>query len=468
MISSFKSFAAYVSKAAVTEGMPISSARKRIVFNQINLFAFSISLVWFLILSLVVGFRGNENLLLLNGLPLLCSLTAALLMINKKDRYAIRFSFFIYPLVLSSLAVATGHAYILCYIIIFCLLIFFFLNNICSITVIFLYNTVVFAAGVFLLDQKAGSPFLPDLYVVLTALAVIYIVSYIIKGEWKRFESKMKSMNNTMDERNKELSLQKIISGQQAISLEEKTEALGELNDLKTKIFSLASNELIGHIYAANGLIKDLEISDYPNESLKKMLPYLKERSDNSVQVIEHITAWSKKLMKLSLPKPQVVSVRHLITAVTNVCRQPASVKGVDFRVDVEKGLDIIADRDMMELVLRNVVEDAVESAPPLSTIGIKAVKNCTAAVVQVIYFSSNGEPREIEKIFTDNCSEKNTLANEVDEGMSKVLVKELVEKNNGSIRVKDQPGLGKITELKVPLFEITGIPELKTVPGLL
>jgi signal transduction histidine kinase len=456
MVRKISSFVQYFLSAGIVEGISYASQRKRIVFNRLNFFSFFVTFFWMLLLFFVLDFNSQKSVLLVNSLPFVCTIITAILMLNHKDRAAIHFSLIVYPPLIFVLSWITAQPVILNYIFIFCLMAFFFLNNITKIVLFFIYYTVFYTAGVVITHLRQPELLL-EVYVEVTVFALIYITGYTIKKEVGKYELELKKLNANLDEKNQELHIQKKITDAQAISLQQKSVALAELNELKTKIFSNVSNELSDHVYFADTLLKEIEKKEDAHHYLMQMLPHLRYRADNSVQVIERVLSWSKTLMQLSTPKPQLLDMGHLVKAITSIAQRMAKARDIDLLVKTEKGLNAFVDRDMMEIALRNIVDNTINSAKPGSTIGINALRKDFTILLQVIDFGPNpssGITVAEEIVLNGNSSQ--ALVKELETGIGMALSKELVEKNQGSFQQQYWEDMGSISLVSLPLSDIS------------
>jgi len=426
--------------------MPVS-IRKRVFFNRLNFLGILVSIACFGVLMLMPATDKYAAFIFCVG-SLMCSVIPVCLMLAEKDKIALLFSLLVYPLLMATKAVYIQHSYLLYYLPVFGLITFFFLNNIRNITVIYLYNFALFAAGTAMLAGKDAMPF--DIFTTIVVFSLLYLLAYNIKWEMRQYFKKLQQLKTIMNEKNVELEKQKIVSEMQAVKLEERTTALSELNELKTKIFLKVGDELGQHVYSANALIKQLETMNDPFVRVKTLMPRLKIKSDHSVQLLENILSWSKTLMKLSVPKPQSISVGHVVRAAIEHCNKAANAKGIDVVFDIEKsGLHAWADRDMMEVAVKGVVADAIKNAYPNSTVAVSALRHGQYIKVQVVGLGTAGLEGYNENTFAAQEFDNAPLP---EISMELMLSKELMEKNNCIINITTCEGPGMAVELKIPL----------------
>ncbi|MEE9430574.1 MAG: HAMP domain-containing sensor histidine kinase [Melioribacteraceae bacterium] len=112
--------------------------------------------------------------------------------------------------------------------------------------------------------------------------------------------------------------------------------------------------------------------------------------------------------------------------------------------VNVDEFIEVRADEDSLEKILFNLVENAILFSKPNPVISIKAEKNNDKIKIII---SDNGigiKEEDLTKIF-DLAKDPSTIGESSynGSGISLILIKELVEQNNGTIHIESNFGEG-------------------------
>ena len=103
----------------------------------------------------------------------------------------------------------------------------------------------------------------------------------------------------------------------------------------------------------------------------------------------------------------------------------------------------VLADRDMLQLVIRNLVNNAVKFTEPGGQIGIDA-KIQDGICLITISDTGKGIPFEMQKdLFSLAIKSTFGTQNEKGVGLGLSLCKEFTELQNGTIRFESEPGKG-------------------------
>ena len=120
--------------------------------------------------------------------------------------------------------------------------------------------------------------------------------------------------------------------------------------------------------------------------------------------------------------------------------------------VEIDQNLGVYADKDMISVVLRNLVFNAIKFSVKGSVINLNANLVGSNVRVDVIDSGIGISEESIKKLFT---LDKNTMTHgtegETGTGLGLVLCKEFVEKNDGTIWVESKLGEGSVFSFTIP-----------------
>jgi signal transduction histidine kinase len=112
----------------------------------------------------------------------------------------------------------------------------------------------------------------------------------------------------------------------------------------------------------------------------------------------------------------------------------------------------VYGDETMIDIVIRNLVENAVKFSKAGDTVTVSA-QNKDAVTVITVKDNGKGIPEEAQAKIFDKFSSYTTYgtASEKGSGLGLLLCKELVEKNNGTIWFESKAGIGSSFYFSLP-----------------
>jgi signal transduction histidine kinase len=119
---------------------------------------------------------------------------------------------------------------------------------------------------------------------------------------------------------------------------------------------------------------------------------------------------------------------------------------------EVPPGVSVWADRNQVDLVIRNILSNAIKFTNTDGTIRVSSKEENRDVVIAVADNGVGMEPEQYTMLFKNisNSSSFGTMG-EKGTGLGLLLCREFVEKNNGSIDVESEPGAGSIFYIRLP-----------------
>jgi len=120
--------------------------------------------------------------------------------------------------------------------------------------------------------------------------------------------------------------------------------------------------------------------------------------------------------------------------------------------MDIDPELSVYADKDMIAVIIRNLVFNAIKFSPKGSEITVKSYRDGLAVRVDVIDSGIGISEKNIKKLFAiDKNATTQGTEGESGSGLGLVLCKEFIEKNDGQIWVESQLGKGSVFSISLP-----------------
>jgi signal transduction histidine kinase len=196
------------------------------------------------------------------------------------------------------------------------------------------------------------------------AISFIFYGLYIIKQENTAYQFSILHKNRALHRYNLEIENQRAEIAKKADQLEEQTVQLTELNSLKNKLFSVISHDLKTPMYALRNLFQNVREYDLPAEEIKNLLPDVVNELNYTTGLMENLLQWAKSQMHSNAVRPQKLDMGKIITEVMQLLTIQAEAKGIRLEYKSDQPLNVYADRDMVNLVLRNLVSNAIKFTP--------------------------------------------------------------------------------------------------------
>ena len=250
---------------------------------------------------------------------------------------------------------------------------------------------------------------------------------------------------------NKELKFE-VIKKQK--ELEEQNAQLHHMNDVKNKLFSIVSHDLKSPFNAFMG-ITDLMLSGFEDEFSDKeyfqiRLKLLNEMAHNLYDLTENLLNWANLNVSDIKPKKSLVSIDAVIQKQKSVLSPMWMKKRLTINENIPDGLMVETDPDIIAIVVRNIISNAIKFSLKSGIIDIVAGINNGLLEISISDYGIGMNPQQTANVFLGYTSTRGT-DNEKGAGIGLITCKEFIEKLGGNIQVKSEPNKGSTFRIAIP-----------------
>lgn len=439
----------------VTEELTLTEKRRLILLNQINILHF--------ITSMIIPFMVLVNVKNITGISFLLSLAPVfvsmlVLLFNAMKRYneALLSYFILYPFFTCLIYLDGMNLGMELYFIMYGILAVFFLREVSHM----LFSVAFSMISYFMLSvviknytfqlKTASEGF----YYFNQAVAIILIFYglYLIMKENAGYQAYILRKNEELEKVNLEVAKKNEIISDKALQLEQQTIQLTALNSFKTKLFSIISHDLRAPVYALKDLFNHAVENHISAEEVKDLIPDAANDLSYTAGLMENILQWAKSQMQANDIRPQTLDVSAMTADVMKLYRLQAEAKKVCLEAKISKPMYVYADKDMVHLVLRNLVSNAIKFTPENGSVLVEAHAMDNSFVEVAIKDTGKGMSREIlQKINENNFFTTKGTANESGTGLGLMLCREFLAKNGGYMYVESTEGQGSVFSFTLP-----------------
>ncbi|HZF65318.1 MAG TPA: HAMP domain-containing sensor histidine kinase [Chitinophagaceae bacterium] len=284
------------------------------------------------------------------------------------------------------------------------------------------------------------------------ALIFIFYGLFLIKKENTSYQFSILSKNRALHTNNLQIEEQKKEIEKASELLKTQTEELTELNELKNKLFSIISHDLKAPMYALRNVFRNIQQFDIPAEEIKTMIPDVTNDLNYTVGLMENLLQWAKSQMEFESIHIEAVDVSRLINEVLQVMHLQAASKNILLQSTCDKIAVAACDRDMVHLVLRNLISNSVKFTPEGGKIWI-GIHEHPSFVEIFVQDTGKGITEEgLLRINENKYYSTKGTASEAGTGLGLMLCREFLAKNGGRLRIESKPDMGSTFSFTLPV----------------
>lgn len=215
------------------------------------------------------------------------------------------------------------------------------------------------------------------------------------------------------------------------------SDQLKQHNELKDKLFSIISHDLKGPIFGVKEIIDMAKKGMMTEEDIYEILPDLSKSVDGVTMLMENLLAWSRSQLQGEYMNKVAFDVIKLIQQQKNLMEQTADSKKVNIEIFEKGPIMVLADKNMIELVVRNLLNNSIKFCEKGDSIlmGVKNEKDLVRISVKDtgVGISQNN----LNKLRGGDSFSTFGSNNESGTGLGLLLVRDYVEKNGGNLSIE-------------------------------
>jgi len=246
--------------------------------------------------------------------------------------------------------------------------------------------------------------------------------------------------------------------------IKERTKELEEAIATKDLMFSIIAHDLkspFNVILGFTGLLKD-KLRSMDLEKSEKLISGMNAQARNTYNLLEDLLTWARDNSNKIGYNPINCNISSICNEVINQLKDTAQMKSITINSFHSPEVYVYADKNMLEVILRNLITNAIKFTESFGKIDIYSMPIGEFVEVSV---SDNGigiDENIKANLFKSDYNESTPgTANEKGSGLGLVICKHFIERHQGKIWIENKKEKGTMVKFTLPIYK----EELNTPP---
>jgi two-component system sensor histidine kinase/response regulator len=250
---------------------------------------------------------------------------------------------------------------------------------------------------------------------------------------------------------NKDLARKNRAIEQQKTEIAAQAEEFRQLNQVKTKLFSVISHDLRGPISNLQSLLELFTNKLVSAKEFISLSDKLKESLNATQRTLENLLNWSLSQMGGIKTDKKNVDVAQCIDETCSLLEHAASRKNITIRKNISRPISAWVDQNQLQVVLRNLLHNAIKFSSFNDSIEVTAIMKDQHSYISIKDYGIGMTRQEIESIIgSSGYFSKAGTQQERGTGLGLLLCKEFIARNEGAFDIKSNLGEGTEVSLRL------------------
>lgn len=302
--------------------------------------------------------------------------------------------------------------------------------------------------------SNKNTDYLTTIAITSTLLFLVVVLLFLFYYRYKEKKATNKllekqkeeiaEINSELEALNEEVLVQMELTGAQNLELE-------QLNRVKNKFFSIVSHDLRSPLSNLKMLFSMYREGELSEEELGVLLSKLEDTIYTTATFLDNLLEWSKSQLDGIIVKPTVFALKNTIDENLHMMDNSIRMKNLQIENNILENTTIFADQNMIHVVVRNLISNCIKFCNSGDKIMMNATENTGKVTFSIKDTGPGISENDLKKLFSLEYSVTTGTSGEKGHHIGLILCKDMIEQNNGSIKVESNLGEGTTFSVELP-----------------
>lgn len=234
--------------------------------------------------------------------------------------------------------------------------------------------------------------------------------------------------------------------------LKKQNESLANTDQLRNKLLAIIAHDFRSPLQAIQTVMEMLINNELSEEVKRKIMAELTAEISYTNHFMDNLLSWAKSQMQENRVFPIDFSLYQLVESNLVLANLSSQQKNILIINEISPDVYVNADREMVNLIIRNLISNALKFSYPESKITISASIQGNEVICAVSDKGKGMSANQQANLFNTQLLFSKGTANEKGSGLGLILCKDFIEKNGGKLWFESQEKIGTVFYFSLPL----------------
>jgi two-component system, sensor histidine kinase LadS len=235
------------------------------------------------------------------------------------------------------------------------------------------------------------------------------------------------------------------------LKISEQKSELQEMNRVKDKLLSIISHDLKGPLNSFQSLLSMMMKDELTPEKINMYTLHLNNKLGSMVSLVDNILHWVRSQMNGIKLDIQKTDLKDLIEENVSLFQSQSELKNITLIDEVSKNTWVMGDKNIIRLVIRNLLSNALKFTPEGGKIYISSKPDGGNIVTEIKDTGVGIDKEAIAKLFSELYFSTPDTSKNQGTGLGLLLCKEFLSRTSGKIWVESEVDKGATFKFTQP-----------------
>ena len=224
----------------------------------------------------------------------------------------------------------------------------------------------------------------------------------------------------------------------------------------REKMFSIIVHDLKTPFNSFLGMTQLLseEMHSFTHDEIQEMAASMKTSAENHYALLENLLLWARSKRGMIPFNPALIALLPVVREGAGMMEEPAKNKNIAIEININEDIFVLADNNILQTVIRNLVSNAVKFTLPGGRVIVKAKIKDDSSVEVSVGDTGIGMSREIlDNLFKPGSSTgRKGTEGESSSGLGLIVCNDFVQMLGGKLEIESEQGRGSRFFFSLPV----------------
>ncbi len=236
--------------------------------------------------------------------------------------------------------------------------------------------------------------------------------------------------------------------------IKEKSEQLKESNETKDRLFSIIAHDLRSPFNSLLGfsLLLDKEVNSNNFDNVKFYAKHMRAASSTAFELVDNLLSWARTQQTKIISEFNLLLFNDVLDSSLRALQPRAAEKQITIDININSEIEIVSDPDMLMVILRNLISNAIKFASIGGKIEIGCVDDTNSYTIFVKDNGTGIAPEIIDGLLQNSTNNAtHGTDGEKGSGLGLMLVVDFVNKLGGKFGIESTIDNGSTFSFTLP-----------------